>query len=65
LLIVLGVVACESDLTGSELGGQGALGRSSSGDVGDLALDQSIFGKEQTHQEVLEDSVGLGVREEL
>jgi hypothetical protein len=37
LLAVFGVVACKGDFPGSELGGKSALGRSSSGDIGDLS----------------------------
>jgi hypothetical protein len=39
LLAVLGFVTSEDDLSGSDLGGERSLGRSSSGNVGDLSSD--------------------------
>lgn len=66
LLAVLWLVACHDDLSGSELGGEGSLARSSGGNIGDLKVSKSISGKwGGTYQEVLEDSVGLGVNQEF
>jgi hypothetical protein len=65
LLAVLGVVACEDNLSGSELGVESTFGRSSSGDVGDLESAYTSGKLRGTYQEVLEDSVCLGVGEEL
>lgn len=66
LLVVLGVVACEDDFSGSKLGRERSLGRSSCGNIGDLPSVHITRTREGgTCQEVLEDSVGLWVGEEL
>lgn len=62
LLVVLGVVACEDDFSGSKLGGERSLGRSSCGNIGDLpSVHVTRIGREGLARKYLRTALAFGL----